>query len=97
MKPVGVYAILKVKDGHQQEFISAMRKMQEAVRADEPGCLAYDMYQGEDDTTFVMLERYQSEEALGAHRGTPHMKQLGADLQGVMAAAPDVKVFHEPG
>jgi quinol monooxygenase YgiN len=43
----------------------------------EPGCLGYDVLQGVDEPTTVMLiERYGDGAALDAHRDSPHYREL---------------------
>jgi len=57
-------------------------EMAEAVRIlaaesrREPGCVSYIPHQSEEDPdTIVIYEQYRDEEALTAHRDTPHFKK----------------------
>jgi quinol monooxygenase YgiN len=58
--------------------------MQESVRVlaaesrREPGCISYFPHVSEDDPdTIVIYEQYRDEEALAAHRDSPHFKKYG--------------------
>ena len=63
-----------VSPGHEDELEGYARALIPATRA-EPGCRTYDVNRGaEDDRTIVFYERYDDEEALAAHRATPHYK-----------------------
>ena len=44
----------------------------------EPGCVSYIPHHSEDDPdTIVIYEQYRDENALTAHRGSPHFKKYG--------------------
>jgi quinol monooxygenase YgiN len=42
-----------------------------------------------------MLERYENQAALEAHRAAPHFKELGRKLGDYLAGRPDVQVMEE--
>ena len=48
---VGIIATLRVVDGKQAEFEAGFAKMQEVVKAEETGCLLYDLCQDKADAT----------------------------------------------
>ena len=93
MSGIGVVAVLKVRPGKNADFEAAAKTMLAAVAADEPGCLLYELHKGDDSESYVFLERYSSQEALAAHRTTPHMAAFGKGLGGIVAGPPDVKVY----
>ena len=90
---VGVFAILKIQEGSNKEFESAARLMEEAVKKNEPGNNYYNFYKGQDDTTYIVMERYNSQEDLDAHSQTEHMKTIGAEMGKYFSGAPEIKVF----
>ena len=90
---VGVFAILKIQEGSNKEFESAARLMEEAVKKNEPGNNYYNFYNGQDDTTYIVMERYNSQEDLDAHSQTEHMKTIGAEMGKYLSGAPEIKVF----
>lgn len=50
-----------------------------AASRQEPGCLRFDILEEQDDPhTFVLVEIYQDESALEAHRQTDHFRQWRA-------------------
>jgi quinol monooxygenase YgiN len=59
------------------EMADAVRVLAAESRR-EPGCVSYIPHQAEDDPdTILIYERYRDEEALAAHRDTPHFKKYG--------------------
>jgi quinol monooxygenase YgiN len=58
------------------EMAEAARVLAAASRL-EPGCVSYIPHTSEDDPdTIVIYEQYRDDEALAAHRETPHFKKL---------------------
>lgn len=55
----------------------------------EPGCELYALHEG--DGVFVMVERWESPEALRAHGKAEALTILGAALADKLAAPPDVR------
>jgi quinol monooxygenase YgiN len=55
----------------------------------EPGCELYAVHEG--DGEFVMVERWESPEALKVHGKAEALTTLGGQLTGKLAAAPDVR------
>lgn len=71
-----------VKAGALQKLRPVMQAMLSASRA-EPGCIEY--YYGpdmSDPNAFLVLEKWESWDALDAHFGTPHLKAWRAALNG---------------
>ena len=65
------------------------------VQADEPGNKLYALHKTADVNVYVMLERYDDQAALDAHRAAPHFKELGRKLGDYLAGRPDVQVMQE--
>ena len=55
----------------------------------EPGCELYAVHEGAG--TFVMVERWESLEALKTHGSAEALTTLGGQLAGKLEAAPDVR------
>jgi quinol monooxygenase YgiN len=55
----------------------------------EPGCELYAVH--EADGQFVMVERWESPEALKVHGKAAALTTLGGELAGKLTAAPDVR------
>ncbi|HTH42043.1 MAG TPA: putative quinol monooxygenase [Terracidiphilus sp.] len=59
------------------EMTEAVRILASESRR-EPGCVSYIPHHSEDDpNTIVIYEQYRDEEALAAHRDSPHFKKYG--------------------
>lgn len=89
---IGIVATLKIKEGSGADFEAVANQLVEKVNANEEGVVYYDLYK-QDDTTYVFLERYKDQEAQEAHGKTDYFKELGAQMGGFMAGAPEVKVL----
>ena len=67
----------RCRPGTADDVAGALRRMGDAVRADEPACLVYRVSRSvEDPDVFVLYEEYVDEAALLAHRDTPHFREL---------------------
>ncbi len=65
-----------------------------AASRQEPGCISYQVCQDtEDEHAVVFVEQWESEEALQAHFGTPHIAEFMPAIPGAIVGAPEVK-FH---
>ncbi len=89
---IGVIATINIKEGKGSDFEAIANQLVEKVNTNEEGVVYYDLYK-QDATTYVFLERYTDEAALGIHRGTDYFKALGAKMGAFMTGAPDVKVL----
>ena len=87
---IAVIATLNVAAGKEVEFEAAMLELAAEVRNNEPGNQLYTLVK-DDAGTYIMMELYESEEALAAHGKSDHFKAAGAKLGAVMAGAPDIK------
>ena len=73
------------REGQGDLVERTLLEMADAVRADEPACLVYRAARStEDPNVFVLYEEYANEEALLAHRETPHFRDL---IEGVVVPA----------
>ncbi len=84
-------ATLRAKEGSEADFLAVAQELAAAVNANEPGCLSYEIFQGETPQTFIFIERYENEAATEAHRNSEHFKTIGARMGPFMAGRPDVQ------
>jgi quinol monooxygenase YgiN len=94
---LGVIATLTIKPGTNAAFEATMGQLAAKVRADEPGNKLYALHKTDDPNVYIMLERYENQAALEAHRAAPHFKELGRKLGDYLAGRPEVKVMEEVG
>jgi quinol monooxygenase YgiN len=78
-----IVAILTAKPGKAAELEALLRALGVAARA-EPGNLRWDIWRDrEDPNRFVLDELYRDDEAVAAHRATPHFKDYLAQIGGL--------------
>jgi quinol monooxygenase YgiN len=92
---IHVIAIITAKSGKRDEVLKHFRANVPAVRA-EKGCIEYgaaidaepalpiQTKYGPD--TFVVVEKWDSLDALKAHAAAPHMKEYGAKTKELLAS-----------
>lgn len=91
---IGVIAALKVQDGKEKDFEALFRDLAGEVRANEPGNRLYQVCRSRTDgTSYVVMELYESDEALKAHGQTAHFKAAGPKLAPLLADKPDIRFF----
>ena len=94
MKPVHVMAVITAKPGMRDELLSLFNTNVPAVHAedgcneyvatiDTPEVGAFQTEFGED--TFVVVEKWESLDALMAHAAAPHMAAYGAKTKDMIA------------
>jgi len=88
---LGVIAKLTIKPGTNADFEATMKALQAKVRGNK----LYALHKTADVNVYVMLERYDDQAALDAHRAAPHFKELGRKLGDYLAGRPDVQVMQE--
>jgi len=77
----------------REAAIGAAVEMVRATRA-EPGCLSYGFYAAIDDPNRILvLEEWESEEALARHFASEHMKTFSRILPEVLAGPPSIKRY----
>lgn len=86
---------VRVKPGKEMEFAAVGRTMSGVVEANEPGTIVYKLFRTDDPLEFIMIEIYENEAALQAHRDTPHVAAVLPRLGGVVDGAPRVQRLHE--
>ena len=92
---IHVVAVITAKPGQRGAILEAFRANMPAVHA-EAGCIEYgpavdaegvgpfQTKYGED--TFLVIEKWESLEHLGAHAASPHMKAYGAKTKDLIAS-----------
>ncbi len=70
---ISCLVFIEVKEGRTQEQIDLYNQIKPMVLA-EPGCIEYELKRVKgSDTKFVLVEQWESREALEEHDATPHM------------------------
>ena len=84
----------RIKEGQLGAFVDYMSEMI-ALTKQEDGCIAYDLYEAVDGSgSVVMLEIWESKEALDKHMASEHFKRLipGGDVY--KSGAPEIRLFN---
>jgi quinol monooxygenase YgiN len=76
---------------HMPAVIEALEVTIARVHAEDAGCELYALHEMGD--RLIMIEKWESAEALAAHSGGPALEQLGPELDGKLARAADVQVM----
>lgn len=92
---INVLAIITAKPGKRDEVLAAFRANVPAVKA-EQGCIEYGAaidaagvggFQTKfGDDAFVVIEKWESLDALKAHAASPHMAAYGAKTKELLAS-----------
>ncbi|MFN3312421.1 MAG: putative quinol monooxygenase [Hyphomonas sp.] len=89
---IGVIAKLKILDGKQAEFEEVAKDLMAKVKANESGCLTYQLYKAKGSSTdYIFMEQYASADALKAHGQTEYFRAAGPKLGAVLAGAPVIE------
>ena len=92
---IHVIAVITDKSGKRDEVLKHFRANVPAVRA-ENGCIEYGAALDAEPAlpiqtkygpdTFVVVEKWESMDALKAHAAAPHMKEYGAKTKDLLAS-----------
>jgi len=89
---IGMVVKLKIKAGKNAEFENGFKEAQAGVRAEEPGCLYYDLYQSPGDAqAYYVLERYTGQPAVDQHVKTKHFAKMMQAGAGLMDGPPEMQ------
>lgn len=89
-QPIRLVIQITTLPGRGRDQIAAYERLAPVVRA-EAGCLQYDMHQvSGDPDRFVLIERWESKEALAAHDATAHMVEADAACPAFRAGPAEV-------
>ena len=91
MNGIGVIATLRVQPGKEAEFEAVLAELAPAVRANEPGNSFYKLFRTAEAGVYKVLECYDDEAAVAAHRASDHFRTLGAKLGPCLAGAPEIE------
>lgn len=91
MSAIGVIATLRVLPGKEAEFEGVFGELAPAVRANEPGNSFYKLFKTDEAGVYKVLECYDDDGAVEAHRKSDHFRTLGAKLGPCLAGAPEIE------
>ena len=93
MSGIGVIATLRVQPGKEAEFEGVFAELAAAVSANEPGNSYYKRFRTAEAGAYKVMECYDDEAAVEAHRASDHFRTLGAKLGPCLAGAPEIETL----
>lgn len=91
-----IVVVAKVQtDAERRDELVRIGQAAAAKSREEAGCIDYRLYQATDDPlSFVMVEEWESQEALDAHFRTDHIREFMGAVPKLVSAPPDIR-FHD--
>jgi quinol monooxygenase YgiN len=91
---IGVIARVTVVDGKGPEFEAAFAEQAKGVRANEPANKLYQLVRSrEDKNVYIVMELYDDDAALAAHRAAPHMAAMRPTIAPLIGAPTVVEIY----
>ena len=87
---IAITAQMMVNPGCEEKFEEAMLSLVSKVKANEPGNILYELCR-DDDGKYLVMELYEDEAAVNAHRSASHIKESGPSFKGLMSGPPIIK------
>lgn len=87
----GIIATIRIKPGTAPDFEKVFLELRDAVKANEPGNIYYDIFRSDEENTYVVMENYVDQAAQDAHGKSDHFRSLGAKMGAFMAGGPEIK------
>lgn len=91
MSGIGIVATLRVQPGKEEEFEGVFAELAPAVQANEAGNSYYKLFRTAETGVYKVLECYDDDAAVDAHRASDHFRSLGAKLGPCLAGAPEIE------
>ncbi len=91
---IGLIVKLTTNPGKGPEFEAAFAKQAAGVRAHEPGNKLYQLVRSrEDPNSYVVMELYDSQADLDAHRTAEHMVANRPNMAGLVAPGTTIEIY----
>ncbi|HEX7761033.1 MAG TPA: putative quinol monooxygenase [Caulobacteraceae bacterium] len=95
---IGIVATFKVQDGKGPELEAVFKELAALVRANEPGNIIYQLTKSRADAnTYKVLELYRDQDAVAAHGGSAHFKEISPKMGPCLAGRPDIELLDAIG
>jgi quinol monooxygenase YgiN len=86
-------ATLRCQPGQGDQVAAALLELAGPSRQ-EPGCILYDVCRAQaDPDVLLVLEEWESQEALDAHMATPHFQEFIGRIGAALAGAPELTLL----
>jgi quinol monooxygenase YgiN len=95
---IAIVASFQVQPGKGKEFEAAFGAMMQAVKADEPGNIIYQLVRSRTDPdSYKVLELYKDQAAVDVHGKSDAFKAAAGGIAGLAAGRPSVEFFDAVG
>ena len=82
--------------GREQELERVVSELGQKVRANEPGCVAFQFVRSRHEPgVYLLLERYADDEALTDHVNTAHYVEALPGLMDCLGRLPEIAIYDE--
>lgn len=89
---IGMVATLRVQEAKAEQFEDAYRELMELVRAEEPGCLVYQLTKSRSEANvYKVLELYIDQAALAAHGQHVGMREAFTRMRDCLSSRPEIE------
>ena len=93
MSAIGIIATLRVQPGKEEAFEGVFAELASAVHANESGNSYYKLFRTAEAGVYKVLECYDDDVAVEAHRASDHFRSIGARLGPCLAGAPEIETL----
>jgi quinol monooxygenase YgiN len=91
---IGIVATMRVVEGKGAEFEAVFTKLAAQVRANEPGCLFYQLTKSrKDPNVYKVLEGYKDQAAVDAHGSSEYFKSGFGEMRGLLDGRADIELL----
>lgn len=91
---IGIFVHLSIADGKQAEFEKVATELMAKVKANEPGCLTYQLYKKKgSEIDYYFMEQYTDQAALDAHGKTEYFQAAQPALGACLAGRPTMTLM----
>ncbi len=92
-KTVKVVAHLTAKDDKVKALEEVLTAAIPSTRKEE-GCISYELFQNTSNPSdFTFVEEWRDNSCLEGHLASPDFAKMAESLNGLLAAAPDIRVY----
>lgn len=91
---IAIVATMRVVEGKNADFERVFGGLSEKVRANEPGCLLYQLTKSRKDaSTYKVLEIYKDQAAVDAHAGSDYFKAGFGEMRSLLDGRADIELL----
>jgi quinol monooxygenase YgiN len=84
MEPIIITAILKPKEGFEEQLLVELKKVQAASK-EEVGCIKYSLHRAMEENTFVLYEAWEDNEAIKRHVNSSHYQDYRKNIADIVS------------